>query len=599
MIRIRTALRYLTLCAVLVASQVAALDVKIRSTLDNEDLNADLEAASLLVALQTGEPKNSQDVLAAAKADYQRLVTALYRYGHYAPVVTIQLDGREAAGISPINPPASIRAATISVRPGPAFRFGRATIAPVALDTELPEDFRPGAIARVDILRDTAAAGIDGWRAKGYAKARVSDQRITARHEQAQLDAQIALDPGPQLRFGRLIITGNEDVRTRRVEKIAGLPTGKVFSPEEIDRATTRLRRTGTFRVVALTEAEEIGPNNTIDVTAQVVEAPPRRIGFGAEISSLEGLGLSAFWLHRNLLGGAERFRIEGDVSGIGGQSGGTDYRIGVRIDRPATFNEDTDFFIATELERLDEVNFQSKQFSLEAGIKRYATEKRTYTFGLGFRTADTTDAFGTRSYSILTAPASAVFDYRNDRLSATEGYYAELSLTPFYSLRGTENGLRTYADIRGYKSVGRDDRLTFALRGQLGSVTGPGLNTAPADFLFYSGGGGTVRGQEYQSLGVDLGGGNEVGGRSFLGLSGEIRLKTGDKLSVAGFYDLGYIGPEAFPDGSTGEWHSGAGVGIRYDTGIGPIRLDVGLPVSGPGDNNGFEVYIGIGQAF
>ena len=107
------------------------------------------------------------------------------------------------------------------------------------------------------------------------------------------------------------------------------------------------------------------------------------------------------------------------------------------------------------------------------------------------------------------------------------------------------------------------------------------------------------MRGHDFQSLGVDFGNGDVIGGRSFLGLSGEVRVKTGEKLSVVGFYDLGYIGSEVFPDGNSGEWHSGAGVGVRYDTGIGPVRLDIAVPVDGPDDSKGVELYIGIGQSF
>ena len=141
-------------------------------------------------------------------------------------------------------------------------------------------------------------------------------------------------------------------------------------------------------------------------------------------------------------------------------------------------------------------------------------------------------------------------------------------------------------------------DKVTLALRGLLGSVAGPDITLAPADFLFFSGGSDTVRGQDYQSLGVDLRPGVTIGGRSFLGLSSEVRVKTGENLSVVGFYDAGYVGEESFYDGS-GEWHTGFGAGVRYDTTIGPIRFDLAVPGSGPGDSSGVEIYIGIGQAF
>ena len=114
---------------------------------------------------------------------------------------------------------------------------------------------------------------------------------------------------------------------------------------------------------------------------------------------------------------------------------------------------------------------------------------------------------------------------------------------------------------------------------------------------LFFSGGAGTVRGQGYQSLAVDLGGGLTAGGRSFIGASAELRAKVTDVWSVVAFYDAGFIGEESFADGN-GDWHFGAGLGVRYNTGIGPIRLDLATPV-GAGSGSNIEFYIGIGQAF
>lgn len=558
-----------------------------------------IEQTSLLRQLRDDGIKETQDIVAAARADYERIVSALYSEGHFSPVVSIKINGLEAASISPLSPPKDIKTATINAKPGPVFSFGRTGISPTTTSTELPETFAQGSPARINTIQAATQAAITSWRDAGHAKAEVSTQQITAQHASQLINAEIGIDPGPKLTFGRLKVKGNQAVRTERIRDIAGIPEGTTFSPDEIRRATTRLRRTGTFRVAALNEAETYNGDLSLDIDALITEAPPRRFGFGAEISSLEGLALSTFWLHRNLLGGAERLRFDAEISGIGGNSGGTDYTLGARFDRPATFNEDTDFYALAEIELLDEVGFSSDQISLEAGIVRYASDQREYSFGLGLLKANVSDAFGDRSYTLLTLPLSATFDYRDDKLNAKEGYFLNASLTPFLGLNGSDNGARMYLDGRVFKSVGKKQGLTFGLRGQLGSLTGPSLEDAPADFLFYSGGGGTVRGQEFQSLAVDLGNGQVVGGRSFIGLSGEVRVKTSNNLSLVAFYDAGYIGREEFPDGNSGDWHSGAGIGVRYDTGIGPIRLDLGVPVSGPGMQSGFEVYIGIGQAF
>ena len=579
---------------------VSALDVEVRAPGTDEALAEALRNASLLV--QTARQEDTVppiEILAAAQADYARLIAVLYEAGRFGPVITVQLDGQEAAAIPPIAAPPDIQRAVITVTPGPAFALGRARITPLARRTELPEGFATGQPASLSVLREGVAAGIEGWRQIGHAKVSVADQQITARHPARAVDVDIRLDPGPRLRFGDLLISSESAVRPDRIREIAGLPTGSTFDPDDLNKSQARLRRTGTFRAAALSEAEEANPDDTLDIEAQITDQPARRLSFGAEISSLDGLAVSGAWLHRNFFGGAERFLAEAEIGGIGSGDEDPDYRLSARLSRPATYLPDLEAYALIQLEQVDDPNLFSRSFNLEGGATYFAGESREFTLGLGYQTAEIEDDLGERDYTILTFPATGTFDERYDRLNATEGFFGKLELTPFIGLSGTDNGLRTALDLRTYRSFGTDDAVTFAVRGQLGSVTGPDIEEAPADFLFFSGGGGTVRGQEFQSLGVELDDDTTIGGRSFLGLSTELRVKTGERLSLVGFYDAGYIGEEEFPDGTSGEWHAGAGAGIRYDTGIGPIRLDLAVPVSGPDDNEGFEIYIGIGQAF
>ena len=592
----RVALGTIVLCAYALGAQAADVSLKGVSI---DDLKDTLRGGSLLIEQTVNEDNkpSSAEILGAAQADYKRFLAVLYDNGYFGAKINITVDGREAASIAPVQAPKSISKVKIQIDAGPKFKFGRARIAPVAEATILPEGFAEGKTASLSALKNTVSEGVDGWRALGHAKVTLSRQELIANHPERKIRADLTLDPGPRLRFGPLVVLNESDVRRQRIIDIAGLPEGEVFSPEEIRLSTERLRRTGAFSAVALSEADETGPADTLAINAQTTDAPKRRLGFGAELSSLEGLTVSAFWLHRNLLGGAERLRLDAEISEIAATSGGTDYKLGARFERPATFNEDTDFYALALFEQLDELSFFSRQFDLEAGIERIATPERTYTLGLGLRTAKTRDAFGENSYTLLTLPLSAELDYRDDRLDAKEGYYLKADVMPFVALSGSDNGVRSFIDGRAYKTFGATRPVTFALRGQLGSVLGPDLSRAPADYLFYSGGGGTVRGQKYQSLGVAVSD-DTTGGRSFAGLSAEVRVGVTDSIGIVGFADAGYIGEEEFYDGS-GTWHSGAGLGLRYDTAIGPIRLDVAVPLSGPDTDDNFQVYIGIGQSF
>ena len=591
-----TAIRVLGAALALCTFSSGALGFEIRFQTPGtgDSLRDALFAASLTAEERVEGTNDPRDILAAAQADYERLLGVLYDNGRYSGVISILVDGREAAGIPPLSPPSAVQAVTIRVEPGPVFRFGRAEVGPLAPGTEIPEDFRRGAVAGASTIRATAEAAVEGWRANGNAKARVSDERIVARHEQAQLDATLRLSPGPVLSFGPVSVEGNDATRTARILKIAGLEEGRRYDPEEIDRAVTRLRRTGTFSSVTVEEAEAIGPGNTLPLTIDVVEQTPRRFGFGAEYSSVDGARLSAFWLHRNFLGGAERFRVDGEVSGITGETGGTDYSFGVRYERPATPKADIDFFAALSFEALDEPDFTSDTTEFTLGFTRYATDELTVEAGLGYLYSEIVDDFGPEVFSLVTLPLAAEYDSRDVPLDPTEGLYGDLTITPFLGLAGTSDGAQMTFDGRGYRALGG---TTFAGRLQLGALAGPSLEESPAIYRFYSGGGGTVRGQDYQSLGVETGGAF-TGGRSFLGVSAEARVNLGESFQVVPFVDWGYIGDESLPDFS-GESHAGAGLGVRYVTGIGPIRLDVATPIAGDTDSASYHIYVGIGQAF
>lgn len=560
----------------------------------SDDLRDRLAAASLVLQSRAEGESEPTALLAAAQADYARLLAVLYEAGHFSGVIRIRLNGREAASYSALSRLTEVREIRLQVDPGPAFRFGTARVAPLPPGSRPPDDFRPGAPASTRAIVGAAESAVTDWRAIGHAKAEVTDQQITARHRANRLDARLGVTPGPRLSFGSVSVRGNKDVRTARILKIAGLPEGSRFDPEETAKAAKRLRRTGSFANVTVEEADDIGPNDSLPLTIGVAEATPRRFGFGAEYSTVDGVRLSGYWLHRNFLGGAERFRVDGAISGLGGETGGTDLSFGARYERPATPAADTDFFAEFQFEALDEPDFTSDTAEFTLGFTRYASDRTTVSLGFGYLYSDTTDSFGNETIELITLPFTGTHDRRDNALDPRSGFFLELEATPFVALAGTSDGAQLTMDARAYRGSGK---LTFAGRAQLGALVGPSLAESPAFYRFYSGGGGTVRGQDYQSLGVDLGG-STTGGRSLLALSGEIRADVSDDLQVVAFADWGYVGSESFPD-FTGDSHAGAGFGLRYKTGLGPIRLDVAAPVSGDTDASNFYIYVGIGQAF
>lgn len=595
-----TGLSRTLMCAALLICPMAgsAQELDLQITGGGDELREEVDAALSVSSLLDGDGATPQALLAAAQADYARIVAAMYNVGRFGPVVSIQLDGREAVNISPFEAPNQISTIRVQVDPGPRFRFGRAEIAPIADGTEIPAGFQTGERAGTGVIRNAVSAGVSGWRDVGHAKAALADQQIAADHPNQELDVKLRLNPGPRLRFGRIDVTGNDRMSRTRIREIAGIPQGEVFDPEEITQAERRLRETGVFNSVAVSEADNANADGTLDLALQVAEQKPRRFGFGAEVSTQEGGKLSAFWLHRNLFQGAERLRVDGEVSGIGSADDGLDYGLQVTYGRPATFTPDTEFFLTASIERLDEPGFISNQASVAAGLAHRFSDTLDGSFSLGYRYIDTEDAFGEREFELLTASFSATYNTRDNDLNPTNGFYITATGIPFLGLDDSESGVRLTSDARAYYGLGADNRFVLAGRAQIGTVWGPDLQDTVPDYLFYSGGGGTVRGHEYQSLGVTLNNGEFTGGQSFAALSAELRARVRENIGLVGFYDVGFITDESAFAGES-DSHAGAGVGLRYNTGIGPIRFDVATPVTGDKSGQAIEIYIGIGQAF
>jgi translocation and assembly module TamA len=583
------------------SAPVGAFDaVDFRVSGGDAALEKTLRESSAVLAAVREKTTDPQDLFAAALAEYGRIVGALYAEGYYSPVVHVLMDGREAALIPPLDAPGSVGRVTVSVETGPPFTFSRARIAPLAPGTRLPPEFAAGNRARSGAVVDSVATAVDGWRDAGHAKAAVAGQSVVADHARASLSAEVAMAPGPRLRFGALKIEGAERMRERRIRKIAGLPEGRVFSPDDLDRSTERLRRTGVFKSVILTEDEVITAPDLLGITANLVEDLPRHLSFGAEVASLDGLTLSGQWVHRNLLGGAERLTLDGEVANIGAQSSGTDYTLGLTLDRPATLDADTTLSFNIDLSHLNEVDYSADIASVGTTFSHVFSERLTGSLGIEYSSGRFTDDTGAFTFRQLALPVGLTWDNRDAPLDATKGYYLNGEVKPFAGFGSTSSGTRVTLDARAYRAFGAARPVVLAGRVQAGVVFGADIARTPRDYLFYSGGGGTVRGQPYQSLGVEVlqAGGEPVqtGGTAFLAGSLELRAKVTDKIGVVGFVDAGQV--SALDFNGSGGWHAGAGLGVRYDTGFGPIRLDVAAPVGGD-TGSGVQIYVGIGQAF
>jgi translocation and assembly module TamA len=567
-----------------------------------------LRNASALIADESEPASGAAGLIAKARGDYRRLLAALYSEGHYGGVVSIRIGGVEAANLAPdtrLPDPVDV---TIAVTVGPLFRFANVNIVNQAPPTADPDDqvdlpvmrgFGSGEIARSAVIVRAEELALEAWRQLGYAKAEIVSRDVVADHATNAVDATIVVNPGRRAAFGPIAVSGTRDMNPEFVAQQTGLAIGQEYDPDDVRRAQRRLDRLEVFRSARLEAAQSIGDDGLLPYDLIVEELPGRRFGLGATYSTIDGLGLEGYHLWRNLFGQAERLRLDARIASIGFpiDTAQFDYFAGGTFTKPGFYHPDVDLIAAVSAERTIYPTYTETSAAARVGLSWFFSDELTFNGGANFKRARFDDVFGTRDFATAGVYAGVIFDGRDSSVDPTEGLYAAANVEPYYDFIYGNTGLRVEAEARTYFGFGEDDPFIIAGRIKGGALLGPDLNQIPPDKLFFAGGGGSVRGYGFKSIGVDDGTGTVTGGRYLLEASLEARAKVTEDIGVVGFVDGGYVAADVFP--GLEDLRLGAGIGVRYYTGLGPLRLDVAVPLNKrPGDAD-YAIYAGIGQAF
>ena len=564
--------------------------------------------ASVLVADQ-GEPASgAAGLLAMARGDYRRILAAFYNEGYYGPVISITVNGAEASKLQPdvrLTQPINV---AISVNPGPLFRFNSLNIVNQAPPTDDPDDFvdppsmrgfGTGEVARSSVILRAEQLLVEAWRQLGYPKAAIVSRDVVADHPTNTVDVTITVNPGRHAAFGEVTVTGTERMDPDFVRRQTGLRVGEEYDPDDLTLAQKRLDRLEVFRSARLQAADAIDMNGQLPFDLIVQELPGARFGVGANYSTVDGLGLEAFHLWRNLFGQAERLRLDARVASIAFpiDTAQFDYYFGGTFTKPGVFTPDTDLVAAISAERTIYPTYTETSANGRLGLTHVFSDQLSVEGGAVFERSRFDDVFGTRDFSTAGVYAGAVYDGRDSSVNPTEGFYIAGNIEPFYEFHYGNPAARLVLEGRTYFGFGENDDFVLAGRLKAGALVGPALSEIPPDKLFFAGGGGSVRGYAFKSIGVDDGNGTVTGGRYVLEGSLEARAKVTEDIGVVAFLDGGYVAADRFP--SFDELRLGAGIGARYFTGLGPLRLDLAFPLNKRETDPNYAIYVGIGQSF
>ncbi len=584
-----------------------ALDLDVLA--EDEDIEDLVRRASRLWReREDPPPPSTAALLNRVRAEYARIVGALYTAGRYGPVVEITVAGRDPFEIAPdadLPTPVPIE---VTVDPGPAFTFGEVAITgrappPVEEDDVVEPSDDAAALQSGELARSTAVLAterllVEEWREQGHPKAAISERDAVANHPTETLAVRIDVNRGPFAVFGPVAVTGTERMNPEFVRYMTGIEPGQPFDPDTISRAQRNLRQLGVFSTSRLVEAEEVGADGALPMTVAVAERPLHAAGVGATWSSVDGAGVETYWEHRNLFGQAEQLRLDARVGGIDSVNAEDfNYFVGASFLKPGVFTPYTDLTALVSGERNVLDTYTDNTVRARVGLAHEAFDGLTLAASINVEAVKIEDSPRAGEFLLVSLPAEIDWDRRDDELDPTTGYRVGFGLEPFYEFQYGNTGVIAELEGSVYFPIDDEGDFVIAARAAVGSLVGAEAGEIPESRLFFVGGGGSVRGYAYRGVGP-IENGEVVGGLSYVEASLELRAMVTDTIGIVPFVDAGSAYSSSLPDFSE-DIKIGAGVGLRYYTGIGPIRADVAFPLDPGPDDPSFGVYIGLGQAF
>lgn len=562
-------------------------------------LGAALREQSILIAKVGEPPSGAAGLLARARTDAAALTAALYEQGHFGGRVDVRVGGRPLDAIGPFDPlPAVPVPVSIAIEPGERFAFGRLVFDQAPQGVRAPEGLATGAPASTGPIVLMADRMIAAWREAGHPLAKVTTREVIADHKTGTLDVRLVVTPGPKAALGAVRVAGAKEVDAGLIEARSGLVRGAPYHPSDLRRAERRLRDLDVFGSVRVREGDALDPDGTLPIVIEVDERLPRVIGASLTYSNTDGVALEAYWLHRNLFGGGEQIRFSGSVSRLGDAAlTEPDFRLAMSFRKPAVITPMTDFTFDAEALRETTEAYRREAVVVSAGLVHRFSDEITLGGAIEAERSQVRDDFRVSDHFLAGMRLTFEWDNRDNRLDPSEGFRVLFAARPTYDLlrHNTFAGFRV--DASAYQALDEARRFVIAGRVALATVTVDDVFALPADRRLYAGGGGSVRGYAFRNIGPRAANGDLIGGRSLVEGSLELRYRINETFGLAAFVDAGGAFDQMWPD--FGGMKVGVGVGIRYLTPIGPLRLDVALPLDPGQDDPRFAVYVGLGQSF
>lgn len=533
-----------------------------------------------LVVLQDRPPASINGLRYRINSDLPGLMKVLRAYGYYDASISTELDvQREVAQVYVlIFPGEQYRLASYQVYHGDCTELAPLAPENLGLCPNQPAFAVDIVNAELEVLSQLARIG--------YPLATISKRRVIVDMAEKEVNAATCVNEGPLSKFGPVTYFGLKGVRPQYVTRRVDWKEGEIYDTDLVEETQKRLLNSNLFSSVYISHGDELDAQGELPMKVRLTESRNQQFNIGLYYATVDGLGAIASWTHRNIGGMGEIFSIDADAS-FGWISG------------TATFKK-PDFIVFGQTYRAFAQSSREHIHPYHDYIYRAGNyiERKNMSVGLKIEHVNVFHSAANGDYLLIGLPIFAKYDTTDSELDPTSGYKLVYQVTPYQSCFHADQHFVKQRFTGTFFIPIRTKNFVFATRLQVGSIAGTRQHNIPLPKLFLGGSEDELRGYRYKTVSPLNDHKKPFGGRSAIFATFETRIRI-DPIGIVPFVDFGAVTFDELPKVNT-KWFKSVGLGLRYYTFFGPLRVDIGFPLDRRrGVDHAFELYASVGQTF
>ncbi|MBC3386550.1 autotransporter assembly complex family protein [Pseudomonas sp. SWRI179] len=552
---------------------LAKSELEVRVQPSNDELKANVEGY-----IGGLGDRDEEALLRFSRGAEEQARKAAQALGYYQPQIDSEVKGgKDPRLVLTIDPGEPVHLRNVTVRiDGPAASLKAFRVPGNA-------GLKPGAVLNHGRYEDAKRVIQNQASRYGYFSGRFTQQKLLVDPQAGLADIELVYDSGPRYALGPVSFEGDTPFDEDLLQRMVPFKAGTAYDSELIAELNQALQSSGYFEGVRVDAAPTAATDNVIPVAVKLDTRKPRTMGLGLGFSTDVGPRAKANWTRHWVNPQGHSYGWEAEVSAPR-QNVGLWYD--VPLDPPLT--DKMRYAGGYQYEELAGTDSLSKLLTvgpewhskLPSGWQRVVSLKwQREEYRLGDDAGLSTLLMPGVSYSYLRS---------DNRIDPHNGYRLQFDTKVAKEGLGSDNNLLYgTAMVKGLTTV--FDKHRLLARAQIGGSATNGYKSIPPSLRFFAGGDQSVRGYDYQSLSPENSEGDRIGGRYMVAGSLEYQYSIAEKWRVATFIDQG----NSFNSLELPSLKTGVGVGVRWVSPVGPIRLDLAHAMD---DEGGIRLHFSMG---